>query len=74
VSEKLNRENYLVWPAQVLLAVRGARLLGLLDGSSPSPAETIEVETADKTKALVDNPAYEQWLPQDQQVLSYLLS
>jgi trimethylamine:corrinoid methyltransferase-like protein len=25
-------------------------------------------------KALVDNPSYKQWLAQDQQVLSYLLS
>jgi hypothetical protein len=34
VSEKLTRDNYLLWKAQVLPPIRGAQLEGMLDGSS----------------------------------------
>jgi len=74
VSEKLNRGNFLVWRAQVLPVVRGARLVGLLDGSSVEPATMITVKKADNSEEKVENPAYVQWIAQDQQVLSYLLS
>jgi hypothetical protein len=74
VAEKLTRENFLVWRAQVLPGVRGARLVGLLDGTFVVPALTIEVQKADCTKEEVENPAYVQWISLDQQVLSYLLS
>ena len=74
VSEKLNRGNFLVWRAQVLPAVRGARLVGLLDGSSVEPATMITVKKADNSEEKVENPAYVQSIAQDQQVLSYLLS
>lgn len=63
-----------MWRAQVLPALRGARLVGLLDGSSVPPAPTIQVQKADKSAEAVDNPEYDKWLVQDQQVLSYLLS
>ena len=33
VAEKLTAENFLVWKAVVLPAVRGARLFGYLDGT-----------------------------------------
>jgi hypothetical protein len=56
---------------------RGARLLGLLDGTDAAPPETLEIEAADKT---ADKPAktasnleYENWISRDQIVLSYLL-
>jgi hypothetical protein len=41
VSEKLTRENYMLWKAQVLPTARGAQLLGILDGSVA--AKTIEI-------------------------------
>ena len=50
VSEKLNRGNFLVWRAQVLPAVRGARLVGFLDGSSVEPAPMITVNKPDNTE------------------------
>jgi hypothetical protein len=31
VSEKLTRANYLLWQSQVLLPIRGARLMSFLD-------------------------------------------
>jgi hypothetical protein len=33
VSEKLTRDNYMLWKAQVLPTVRGAQLMGYLDGT-----------------------------------------
>ncbi|KAK1607649.1 hypothetical protein QYE76_031322 [Lolium multiflorum] len=74
VSEKLTRTNYLVWQSQVLPAVRGARLMGYLDGTTKEPTETIEVDDEKGGKVTVSNPAYEKWITTDQQVLSYLLN
>lgn len=74
VSKKLTRGNFLVWRAQVMPVVRGARLVGILDGSSVQPAPMIAVNKADNIEEQVENPAYVQWIAQDQQVLSYLLS
>ena len=74
VSEKLSRDNYLVWRAQVLPAIRGARLVGILDGSIVQPSPTIKTQKADQSIEEVENPAYDRWVEQDQHLLSYLLS
>jgi hypothetical protein len=74
VSEKLNRDNFLVWRAQVLPAIRGSRLLGILDGSVAAPPAILRVEKADKMVEESENPAHAAWLAQDQQLLAYLLS
>jgi hypothetical protein len=74
VSEKLTRDNFLVWRAQVLPAIRGARLFGLLDGSVAEPPTMITIKKADNSEEQEENPAYVQWIAQDQQVLSYLMS
>jgi hypothetical protein len=34
ISEKLTRENYLLWKAQVMPAIHGAKLVPILDGTS----------------------------------------
>ena len=73
-TEKLARGNYLLWKAQVMPALRGAQVTGLLDGSDAAPPKTIEVTKADKTTALEPNPLYGSWIAKDQQVLSYLLN
>ena len=39
-ANKLTRENYLSWKAQVLPSLRGARVMGLLEGSDLAPAES----------------------------------
>jgi hypothetical protein len=62
-----------MWKALVVPALRGARVLKLVEGSDKAPAETIEVDT-DGVKSEVDNPAYDVWIARDQQVLRYLLS
>ncbi|CAN6361109.1 unnamed protein product [Urochloa humidicola] len=74
VTEKLTKENYVLWKAHVLPPIRGARLMGFLDGSVKPPAETIEVVKDDKSKIVGENPAYVTWLAQDQQVLAFLFN
>jgi hypothetical protein len=66
LSKKLSRENYILWKAHALDAVRGAQLYGYLDGTSPAPSRTLHVEQADKTLKSEDNLAYVAWYAQDQ--------
>ncbi|KAK1679784.1 hypothetical protein QYE76_040632 [Lolium multiflorum] len=73
-SEKLTRANYPMWRAQVMPAIRGARLTGLLDGSVVAPSKTVANPDKEKAPSEISNPAYETWLERDQQVLSYLLN
>ena len=74
ISEKLTKNNYPLWRAQVLLAVRAAQLEGLLTGAEKSPEHFISVTNDDKTVSKVSNPAYTSWIVRDQAVLGYLLS
>jgi hypothetical protein len=75
-SQKLTPENFLFWKTLVFLTLRGARVLGLLDGSDATPAKNLEIEDSDdaKKKKIVDNPAYNAWLERDQVVVSYLVN
>lgn len=41
ITEKLGRSNYTLWLVQVLPVVRGAQLLGYLDGSEVQPPEVV---------------------------------
>jgi hypothetical protein len=70
VYEKLSRDNFLLWKAQVLPPIRGAQLDDILDGTEAAPAKTIE----DDKKQVVPNPAYSTCLAKDQQVLGYLVN
>ncbi|XP_071681578.1 uncharacterized protein [Lolium perenne] len=76
-TNKLTRSNFPGWRAQVVTAIRGARQLGLLDGTNEAPPETLPVTPADdatdKTPKAVPNPAYDAWICRDQTVLNYLL-
>ena len=49
-------------------------MIGILNGSSRAPPTKLEVEKADKTKEIINNPEYEKWLSKHQQLLSYLLN
>ena len=71
VTEKLTRENYLLWQAQVLPDVRGARLMGFRDGKSMAPSPTIGDNNGSEGTT---NPDYVTWISTDQHVLSYLLN
>ena len=63
-----------MWRAQVLPAVHGSRLMGILDGSLVQPSPLIHVKKADQSEEEVENPAHITWIAQDQQLLAYLLS
>ncbi|KAK1664303.1 hypothetical protein QYE76_052462 [Lolium multiflorum] len=73
-SEKLTRGNFPMWRAQVMPAIRGARRVGLLDGSDAAPPKEVSNPDKEKGPLMVSNPEYESWLERDQQVLSYILN
>lgn len=73
VTIKLTRDNYLLWLTQIKPYLRSQHLLGLVDGTLPVPEKTITSGEGDKAKT-VPNPAYDQWLLQDQLVLSAINS
>lgn len=74
VSEKLTKGNYALWSAQVLAAIRGARLDGHITGATAAPSMEIEKTASDKATEKIVNPAYQEWFASDQQVLGFLLS
>jgi hypothetical protein len=71
--EKLTRNNHTIWRAQVLTALRGARLEGFLTRKKKAPTEELEEKEGEKS-ITVPNPEYEDWLAGDQQVLSFILA
>ena len=73
VTIKLNRENYLLWKAQIVPYLRGQHLFGFLDGSQPAPLQTLIVTIVDISTPQ-PNPDYHAWLVQDQMILSPLIS
>jgi hypothetical protein len=73
VTEKLVKGNFILWQAQVLPAIRGARLTCYLDGSTEAPNQEVSVKRGD-TNVIEANQDYEDWVAQDQKVLSFLIS
>jgi hypothetical protein len=76
VSEKLTKQNHSLWSAQVLTALRGARLEGHVLGTSVPPEAELEQKEGEKGEKTVrvPNPAYGEWFATDQQVLGFLFS
>jgi hypothetical protein len=73
-SQALTRENALVWKALVIPALRGARVLDLVEGKDEAPVEFLEEEDANKQKVSIVNPAYETWIAHDQLLLRWLVN
>jgi hypothetical protein len=46
VSEKLTRDNFLMWQVQILPDIHGAQLYGYLDGSTPVPEKKVKGKDA----------------------------
>jgi hypothetical protein len=65
VHEKLTRDNFCLWKAQVWPTMHGAQLTGFLDRTKKAPEECIYVEKQDKTQKKVPTPEYDAWLTQD---------
>jgi hypothetical protein len=74
VGEKLTRDNWILWKAQFLPAIRGAQLIHYLNEETIVPPTEITATTDDKKSIKIPNPEYKIWVAQDQQVLSYLLN
>ena len=73
-TQLLTRENFLVWKALVVPALRGAQVLALVEGSEDAPEEYLEVEDDNKKKIKIENPDYLTWIARDQQVLRFIIN
>jgi hypothetical protein len=73
VSEKITRDNWILWKAQ-FLAIHSAQRMHYLNEETIVPPAKITVLADDKKEAKVPNLDYAIWIAQNQQVLSYLLN
>jgi hypothetical protein len=73
ISEKLTRENYLLWQTQVLPKIYGAQLYGYLDGSIEAPGKETTIKDKDGAEVTIPNTDYARWVAQDQSVLGFLV-
>jgi hypothetical protein len=69
VTTKLNRENYVLWKTQIVPILRGALLMGFLDGTTPCQEKLI-METDKGAAVQKPNPEYLRWVQIDQSLLS----
>jgi hypothetical protein len=58
----------------MLPALRGARVLDLVEGIEVAPEKTVEIEDKEGKKIRVKNTKYVAWYTRDQQVLHFLLN
>jgi hypothetical protein len=73
VTIRLNKNNYILWRAQLLPFLWSTKLMGYLDGTLPAPVKMI-ASSIEVGAEHVANLAYAHWYDQDQQLLSGLLS
>ncbi|CAJ2656533.1 unnamed protein product [Trifolium pratense] len=68
-SVKLDRGNYMLWESLVLRIIKGEKMYGYISGTSKCPEEFITEGGKQK-----QNPAYEEWIANDQKILGWLLN
>ncbi|KAL3525061.1 hypothetical protein ACH5RR_013433 [Cinchona calisaya] len=68
ISVKLDSMNYLLWKAQLIPVLISYDLLSYVDGSIPSPPQSI----FDSTGRLVVNPSYVAWVRSNQSLRSWI--
>ena len=56
-SEKLTRDSYPLWRAQVMSSLRGAQLDGFFDGTEAKPSKAVSTEKSDSSSAKI-SPEY----------------
>ncbi len=63
VTVKLNRDNYVLWKAQIFPYLRGQKVFGYVDGSIPPPPQTIPAPTSTSIAPItVPNPEFLLWV------------
>ncbi|BFG25610.1 hypothetical protein CerSpe_118840 [Prunus speciosa] len=67
VTIKLDRTNYPLWLAQISPILRSRDLFGYVDGSVSCPPKNLPA-----TNTSLLNPAYLNWVQQDQTILSWI--
>lgn len=75
VSAKLSKSNYLLWESQLKPFLIGQNWWRFVDGSCPSPPQTLPPAVTDKAPegapaASVPNPNYVSWYQTDQYLMS----
>ena len=73
ITIKLNRDNYLLWKAQIVPYLKGQHLLGFIDGSQTAPSSFLPLTSTEISEPTL-NPAFLAWQSQDQMILSALIS
>jgi hypothetical protein len=73
-SQLLTRDNAPIWKALVNLALRGAHVLDLVEGTEKPPEKLLETEDTNKKKVTIPNPEHAAWVSRDQQVLRWILN
>jgi hypothetical protein len=73
ISEKLTRDNFLLWQTQVLPEIYGAQFFGYLDSSIEAPEKEVMIKDKDGVEMTIPNPDYSRWFAQDQSVLGLLI-
>jgi hypothetical protein len=58
VMEKLAKNNHSLWKAQVSSALKGATMVGYVEGTVKALAKTVATSATDVTR--IPNPDYEQ--------------
>lgn len=67
VTEKLIRNNYVLWLAQILPWLRTKNIMGFVDGTKPCPPAFLSDNEGNPTT--VPNPEHLLWIQQDQMIL-----
>ena len=73
VSHKLTDSNYALWKSQFTPLLNAFELMGLVDGTYPSPPPLIKITKGDDM-SVIHNPDYLIWHKMDQLVLSWFVS
>ncbi|KAL2526459.1 putative transcription factor interactor and regulator CCHC(Zn) family [Abeliophyllum distichum] len=67
---KLDRSNYSLWFAKLVLVLHGRKLMGIVDGYIPCPPHSLSDD--DGNCFNVVNPDFESWFEKDQIILGWI--
>ncbi|XP_019051492.1 PREDICTED: uncharacterized protein LOC104586965 [Nelumbo nucifera] len=72
IPVKLTSKNYLLWKNQFLPILYTHKLMGIVNGSTPTPPKEI-VDPSDPSRS-IPNPTFERWFQLNQLILNWLIS